>query len=90
MANEELGKQTADTAAKAKDFVTENAAKAKDFVEENADKVKEALQSDKAEEVSDKVLGGLADLANKLTGGQHADKVEEIKQKLDDSFGNEK
>ena len=90
MANEDLGKQAADAAAKAKDFVTEGAGKAKEFIGENADKVKEALQSDKAEEVSDKVLGSLADFANKVTGGQHADKVDEIKQKLDDSFGNEK
>lgn len=90
MANEDLGKQAAEAAEKAKDFVAENAGKAKEFVAENADKVKDALKSDQAETISDKVLGSLADVANKITGGSHAAKVEEIKQKLDDSIGNEK
>lgn len=90
MANEDMGKQAAEAADKAKDFVTENAGKAKEFVTENAEKVKDALKSDKAEEISDKVLGSLADVANKITGGSHSAKVDEIKQKLDDSFGNEK
>lgn len=90
MANEDLGQQAAHAADKAKVFVTENAGKAKEFVAENSEKIKEALASDKAEEVSDKVLGSLADVANKLTGGSHSAKVDEIKQKLDDSFGNEK
>lgn len=79
MANEDLGKQAAAAADKAKEFVGEN-----------AEKVKEALTSDKAEELSDKVLGSLADVANKLTGGSHSAKVDEIKQKLDESFGNDK
>ncbi len=90
MANEDMGTQAAEAADKAKDFVTENAGKAKEFVTENAEKVKDALKSDKAEEISDKVLGSLADVANKITGGSHSAKVDEIKQKLDDSFGNEK
>ncbi|MBC9945165.1 antitoxin [Leucobacter sp. cx-328] len=78
MANEDLGKQAADAAEKAKTFLSEN-----------ADKVKDALKSEQAESVSDKVLDGLAGFANKVTGGEHADKIDEIKQKLDGSIGNE-
>lgn len=78
MANEDLGKQAADAAEKAKAFLSEN-----------ADKVKEALNSEQAEAVSDKVLDGLADLANKVTGGEHSAKIEEVKKKLDGSIGNE-
>ena len=78
MANEDLGKTAADLAGKAKDFVAEN-----------ADKVQEALKSEQAEGISDKVLGGLADVANKITGGKHSDKIEDVKNKLDGQIGNE-
>ena len=78
MAIEDLGKQAADLAGKAKDFV-----------EENADKVKAALNSEQAESISDKVLDGLADAANKVTGGKHSDKIDEMRDKLDGAIGNE-
>lgn len=63
--------------------------KAENFMKDNADKVQDALKSEQAEQISDKVLDGAAGLANKVTGGKHADKVEEVRQNLDDKIGNE-
>lgn len=62
---------------------------ASDFAKQNADKVNDALKSEQAEGVSDKVLDGAADLANKLTGGKFADKVEGVRDTLDGKIGNE-
>lgn len=67
----------------------ELAKKAGDFVKENADKAESAMKSDKAEEITDKVLGGAADLANKVTGGKFADKVEEVRSNIDKNLGSE-
>ena len=74
-----------DLSKKASDFAN----KAKDFVGEHADKVEEALKSEQAENISDKVLDGLAGAANKVTGGKHSDKIDEIKNNLDGKIGNE-
>ncbi len=63
--------------------------KAGDFAKENADKINEALKSEQAEGISDKILDGAADLANKLTGGKHADKVQEVRDNIDKNIGNE-
>ncbi|XPP27847.1 MAG: Rv0909 family putative TA system antitoxin [Leucobacter sp.] len=65
------------------------AKQAGDFVKGNSDKIQEALKSEQAEDISDKALGGAADLANKVTGGKHADQVEGIRAKLDEQIGNE-
>ena len=59
------------------------------FVKENSDKVSDALKSEQAEGVSDKVLDGAAGLANKLTGNNFADKVAETRDTLDGKIGNE-
>lgn len=59
-----------------------------DFAKQNADKIDAVLKSEQAEGVSDKVLDGAAGLANKLTGGKFADKVEGIRDNLDDKIGN--
>lgn len=60
-----------------------------DFAKENADKVSEALKSEQAEGISDKVLDGAADLANKLTGGKFADQVQSARDAADGAIGNE-
>lgn len=60
-----------------------------DFVKQNTAKIDEAIHSEQAEGVSDKLLDGAADLANKLTGGKFADKVEEVRSKADEQLGNE-
>ena len=65
------------------------AKQAGDFAKENADKVSEALKSEQAEGISDKVLDGAADLANKLTGGKFADQVESARDAADGAIGNE-
>ena len=78
MAVEDLGKKAADLAGQAGEFA-----------KQNADKIQDALASEQAEGISDKILGGAADLANKVTGGKYADKVEDVRANLDGKIGNE-
>lgn len=61
--------------------------KATEFL--NRPETKEALKGDKAEEVSDKLLDGVAGIANKVTGGKHADKIADAKKQADEKIGNE-
>lgn len=68
---------------------SEVAGKVGEFAKENADKVSEALKSEQAESISDKILDGAADLANKVTGGSHADKITEVRDNLDGKIGNQ-
>ena len=49
--------------------VEDMAKQAGDFISQNSDKINEALKSEQAEAVSDKVLDGVAGLADKVTGG---------------------
>ena len=65
------------------------AKQAGDFAKDNADKIQEALKSEQAEGISDKVLDGAADLANKLTGGKFADQVDAARDEADKHLGNE-
>ena len=65
------------------------AKKAGEFVKQNADTVQDALKSEQAEAISDKLLDGAADLANKATGGKHADTVQGIRDTIDKNIGNE-
>lgn len=65
------------------------AKQAGEFVKDNADKIQDALKSEQAEGISDKILGGAADLANKVTGGKFADQVEDVRSNLDKQIGNE-
>lgn len=55
----------------------------------NSDKTKDALKSDKAEEISDKLLDGVADLANKVTGGKYTDKIESARASADEKIGSD-
>lgn len=64
-------------------------AKGKEALNANQGKVDETLRSEQAESVSDKVLDGAANLANKVTGGKFADKVAEVRENLDSKIGNE-
>lgn len=59
--------------------------KATDFL--NSDKTKDALRSEKAEDISDKVLGGGAGLADRVTGGKHSDKIEDLRESADKKIG---
>jgi hypothetical protein len=50
---------------------------AKAFLEE--EKVQQALKSQQAEQVSDKLLDGLANAAKKVTSGQHDAKIDDAR-----------
>lgn len=77
MGIEDLGKQA-----------SELAGRAGDFAKQNSGKIEEALHSEQAEGISDKLLDGAADLANKITGGKHSDQVAEFRDNLDGKIGN--
>lgn len=62
--------------------------KGKDLYEQNKDKVDEAVHSEQAEGISDKVLDGVADFAKKLAPGA-SEKIDEIRDAADESVGNE-
>jgi hypothetical protein len=62
--------------------------KGKGLYEENKDKVDAALKSDQAEDVSDKVLDGVADFAKKIAPDASA-KIDEIRNAADKAIGNE-
>ena len=61
--------------------------KAQDFLESNA--VKDALKSEQAEDISDKLLDGVADLADKLTGGKFDEQIDAARDAADGTVGNQ-
>ena len=61
--------------------------KAQEFL--NDPKVKDALNSEQAEGVSDKLLDGVAGAAKKVTGGKFDDKIEGARDQADKHVGNE-
>jgi hypothetical protein len=61
--------------------------KAQDFL--NDPKVKDALNSEQAEDISDKLLDGVAGAAKKVTGGKYDDKIEGARDQADKHVGNE-
>ncbi|TFC04596.1 Rv0909 family putative TA system antitoxin [Cryobacterium mannosilyticum] len=61
--------------------------KAQDFLGDN--KVKDALNSEQAEDISDKLLGGVADAANKVTGGKFEEQIEGARAAADEKIGDE-
>lgn len=61
--------------------------KAQDFL--NDSKVQEALKSEKAEGVSDKVLDGVAGVADKVTGGKFEEQISQARDAADKQVGNE-
>ncbi|MEN0102625.1 MAG: antitoxin [Curtobacterium sp.] len=63
--------------------------KAKAFVDENKDKIEAAVTSEKVEEVSDKIIHGLADGLKKVTGGKFDDKIDDAAANVDKHVGNE-
>lgn len=62
--------------------------KGKDLYEQNKDKLAEAVKSEQAEDVSDKVLDGVADFAKKIAPGA-SEKIDEIREAADRSIGDE-
>jgi hypothetical protein len=52
-------------------------------------KLQDALKSEKAEGVSDKVFEGVADAVKKATGGKYDDKIDAAREQADKHVGNE-
>jgi hypothetical protein len=63
--------------------------KAQDFVEENKDAINEALNSEQAEDISDKVLDAVSDAAKKVTPDEHDAKVDDVRANIDKAVGTE-
>ena len=61
--------------------------KAQEFL--NSDQVKDALKSEQAEDVSDKLLDGVADAAKKVTGGKFDGQIEGARDAADKAVGTE-
>jgi hypothetical protein len=74
-----------DASAKAEEV----ADRAKAFVDENKDRIADAVKSDRVEEVSDKILDGIAGAVKKVTGGKFDDKIDETRDNVDKHVGNE-
>lgn len=51
------------------------------------DKAKDALKSDKAEELSDKGLDKLEQLVGDKLGAEHADKIAQAREAIDERIG---
>ncbi|KQS10103.1 hypothetical protein ASG04_05870 [Curtobacterium sp. Leaf183] len=63
--------------------------RAKEFVDANRDKIEAALQSDRVEDVSDKIIHGLADGIKKVTGGRFDEQIDEAADNVDGHIGKE-
>lgn len=63
--------------------------KAQDFIADNKDKIDEALKSEQAENVSDKILDGLAEGVKKIAPDEHDAKIDGVRENLDKKIGNQ-
>lgn len=61
--------------------------KAQDFLAD--DKVKDALKSEQAEDISDKVLDGVEGVVNKATGNKFAEQIGGARDEADKHVGNQ-
>lgn len=62
--------------------------KGKDFIEQNKEKIDEALHSEQAEGISDKILDGASDFAKKVAPGA-SEQIDGVRENVDKSVGNE-
>lgn len=60
--------------------------KGKELFEQNKEKIEAAVGSERAEEISDKVLDGVTDFAKRIAPGA-ADKIDEIRDSADKAAG---
>lgn len=63
-------------------------AKGKKLLDDNRDKIEEALKSERAEQVSDKVLDGAAAAIKKVVPAEHYAKIDETRVNVDKHIGN--
>ncbi|WP_236967966.1 Rv0909 family putative TA system antitoxin [Microbacterium aurantiacum] len=61
----------------------------KQFLEQNKDKIQEAVKSDKAEEVSDSVLGAAAEFVKKVAPESVHEHVDNARDAADKAIGSE-
>ena len=61
----------------------------KKLFEENRGKIEEALKSEQAEDVSDKLLDGAAEAIKKVVPAEHHAKVDETRANVDKHIGNQ-
>lgn len=61
--------------------------KAQEFL--NDDKVKDALKSEQAEDISDKLLDGAQEAVNKITGDKFEKQVGDARDSADKHVGNQ-
>jgi hypothetical protein len=61
--------------------------KAQEFLSDS--KVQDALKSEQAEGISDKLLDGVAEAANKVTGGKFESQIDGARDAADEKIGNE-
>ena len=61
--------------------------KAQQFLQDG--KVQDALKSEKAEDVSDKILDGVGDAVNKATGCKYDVKIDGARDQADKHIGNQ-
>lgn len=61
--------------------------KAQEFLKDN--KVKDALNSQQAEDISDKLLDGVSGVADKLTGGKFSEQIDGARNAADGAIGTE-
>ena len=62
-------------------------AKAKEFLSDG--RIADALKSEQAEDISDKVLDGVADVPNKVTGGKFEEQIDGARDAADKAVGTE-
>lgn len=62
--------------------------KGKELFEQNRDRIDSALKSEKAEEISDRILDGASDAAKKVAP-DHADKIDQARDRADGAIGTE-
>ena len=63
--------------------------KGKQLFEQNRDKIEEALKSEKAEDVSDKLLDAVSGAAQKVTGSKYDDQITKARDAADKKLGNQ-
>ncbi|MBN8206624.1 hypothetical protein JF550_11740 [Microbacterium esteraromaticum] len=62
--------------------------KGKALYEEHKETIEDAVKSDQAEDISDKLLDGVADFAKKVAPGA-ADAIDDVRDNVDKAVGNE-
>ncbi|GAA3774821.1 hypothetical protein GCM10022240_28240 [Microbacterium kribbense] len=63
--------------------------KGKELFEQNKDQIDDAVHSEQAEGISDKILDGAADFAKKVAPDSVDAKIDELRGQADGAVGNE-